>query len=72
MIVSREQIGARLRAARKRSGLRLVMIAESLHCDRSNLGHWERGRSEPNYTMLQRMCSLYGIEVADLFKQEAA
>jgi transcriptional regulator with XRE-family HTH domain len=71
-MISNQEIGARLRKARNDKGLMRKHVSYELGCGDTAVTSYESGSREPSFERLQRMCSLYGIEVADLFKQEAA
>jgi transcriptional regulator with XRE-family HTH domain len=67
-ILTKADIGKRLRAAREAAGKTMRGAADDLDSSRVQLTRWECGYHEVNYTMLQRMCAAYGITVGDLFK----
>jgi transcriptional regulator with XRE-family HTH domain len=67
-ILTKADIGKRLRAARQAAGKTMRGAADELDSSRVQMTRWECGYNEANYTMLQRMCAAYGITVGDLFK----
>jgi transcriptional regulator with XRE-family HTH domain len=76
----RSQLGAGLKAARRRAGLSAsdasaALTAKGLKCRRGTLLAWERGvgptSREPFSSDLRLIASLYGCDVQDFFNDAA-
>ena len=51
-----------LKAARVNAGLTQQKAAAKLGVNKKTVGSWEKGRSLPQPTMIDKICELYGIE----------
>lgn len=56
-----KNLAVNLRILRDRTGLSGPAVAARLGINSSRLGHWETGLASPDYTMLVRLCDLYGF-----------
>lgn len=41
-------------------------LAKKLGVTINNIGHWEKGRTEPNIDMLFKICAIFEITIEDL------
>jgi len=41
-------------------------LAEKLEVSVNNVGHWEKGRTEPNINTLLKICEIFNISIEDL------
>lgn len=55
-----------LKILRNRKGFSQQEVAKMIGIKQTRLGHWETGFASPDYTMLVKMCDLYGYE--DIYK----
>lgn len=55
----------RLRALRRAAGLTQKKVAEDLQIGYQTYLRWERGETEPNFTELRALASLFGVELND-------
>lgn len=60
-------VGARLRAIRRRTGLRLKDVAARAGCSESMLSKIETGHVSPSINMLHRICRILGTNIGTLF-----
>jgi transcriptional regulator with XRE-family HTH domain len=67
-----ENLGRRLRSARRRRGLTLATLAERAAMSESFLSQLERGLTGVSLDSLQRLTQALGIRVADLFEPDHA
>jgi DNA-binding XRE family transcriptional regulator len=44
-------------------------LADKLNLTTNNIGHWEKGRTEPNIDTLIKLSKLFGITVDELIKE---
>lgn len=51
-----------LAAARKNAGFTQAEAAERIGVSTSTLVNWEKGRTSPKQTEVNKMCSLYDVE----------
>ena len=63
-----------LRAARARSGLTQKQVARKIgrRLDGTDVSRWERGVNRPSDKNTAKLCKLFEITFADLYKDEAA
>ena len=52
-----------LKVLRKKAKLTQAEIASQLGVDRSTYAKYENGQSEPNFEIMQRLSSLFGVSV---------
>lgn len=64
----RVEVGARLRAARKRSGLTLEQLAQATGLSKGYISRVERDQSSPTVHAVAAMCDTLGIAVGELFR----
>lgn len=62
------EVGARLRAARKRRGLTLEQLAQATGLSKGYVSRVERDRSSPTVHAVAAMCDTLGIAVGELFR----
>lgn len=67
----RQQVGARIKAARKAAGLTIDDVAAHLDVNRATVGHWETGKNPVDIGKLYRVARLCGCEPAALLADEA-
>ena len=41
-------------------------LAEKLNVSVNNIGHWEKGRTEPNIDMLLKICKIFDVPIEEL------
>ena len=70
-MISKKEIGARLRAAREARGMTPSIAARNLGTTNVQVSRWETGANAPSIVYLERVCDMYGISVADLFGKKA-
>ncbi|MBP3637839.1 MAG: helix-turn-helix transcriptional regulator [Clostridia bacterium] len=58
-----QTLGERLTRARKARGLTQEQLAESMHCSRQAISHWENGRSLPDVESLALLNQLLGCDL---------
>ena len=64
-----QMVGAKVRAARRASGLTLDEVAERMETSRTALLRLEQGRRHwPNFGTLYRVARVLGVPVADLVR----
>lgn len=63
LIMANEMIGQRLRDLRNRKGYTQQDVADMLHLkNKSTLGSWEIGKSEPDALTFLKLCDIYEVE----------
>lgn len=67
--MSSESLGSRLRARRRAKRLTLREVADRTELTESFLSQLERGISSASVATLQRLCSVLGLSVGDLFDE---
>lgn len=60
----------RLRAARRRAGIRPEKLALEVGRSAHTVSAWERGASTPSAVMLGRIANVLGIAPGDLYAEE--
>ena len=55
-----------LKAARIGSGMTQKQVAVELNVVESCYANWEQGRTEPNITMLRKLCELFDTNLDEL------
>jgi len=65
-------LGKNLRFLRKQKGWTQAELAEKLQVNRSLIGAYEEGRSEPRLTTLMLLCELFKVDVASLLQKPLA
>lgn len=66
------KIGSKLAQLRKEAKFTQKELADILEVRPATIGHWEQDRNEPSYEMLNRLTSLYGISISELFGEKPA
>lgn len=66
------EIGKKLRAIRLAAGLSELKLARLAGVSQSTLSEVEHGKYPPRLDFLQRVCSVLGISLADLFSDQPA
>jgi transcriptional regulator with XRE-family HTH domain len=61
-------LGNNIRYLRKQKGLTQAELAEKLSVNRSLIGAYEEGRSEPRLATLQLLCSIFKVGLAQLIE----
>lgn len=56
-----KELGANLKAARKRAGLEQAEVAERLGVHEVTISNWERGHREPDEATIAQLAELYGL-----------
>ena len=59
-------ISEKLRKTRTKLGFKQSEVAERLGCAPTSLTHWENGKVNPPFEMLEKVCGVYGISPLDL------
>lgn len=67
MVVSRAEIGTRLRRLRDVSGVSIGDVAEAAGKGVDLVYRWERGEREPGLEELQKVARLHGVEASHFF-----
>lgn len=67
-----QTLGERLTHARKARGLTQEQLAESMHCSRQAISHWETGRSQPDVESLAMLNQLLGCDLLNCPAESAA
>lgn len=62
------RFGGRLRSLRRRRGITLQDLARDLGVHFTTVSSWERGRSEPEFALLDRLASRLGVRVGELLE----
>ena len=57
-----------LKTYRKQSDMTQKELAEKLEVTVNNIGHWEKGRTEPNLDTLVKMTQIFNITLDELIK----
>ena len=67
-----EKILGNLRNARAKSGFSQAYIAEKLNVEQVTYGRWERGDTAISVRDLLRICTVFSIDITDLFPSKAS
>lgn len=51
---------------RQQANLTQKQLAEKLNVSKNNIGHWEKGRSEPNIDTLIALAKMFSITIDEL------
>ncbi len=65
--MTKEEIGAKLKAKRISCGMTQQEVAEKIGRKQPIVGHWETGYSQPDANTLFLLCDIYGTTVDDVF-----
>lgn len=65
--MTKEEIGAKLKAKRIACGMTQQEVAEKIGRKQPIVGHWETGYSQPDANTLFTLCDIYGTTVDDVF-----
>ena len=57
-----------LNTYRKQNNMTQKELAEKLEVTVNNIGHWEKGRTEPNLDTLVKMTQIFNITLDELIK----
>jgi uncharacterized protein YjbI with pentapeptide repeats len=63
MMMEAKSIGNKIYQARKKLGHSQAQLAEAVHVSQQAVGKWERGESIPDLIMLNRLCSILGVDL---------
>lgn len=55
-----------LKSIRKEKGLSQKQIAQQLNVVESCYANWEQGRTEPNISMLRKLCKIFNVSIEEL------
>lgn len=64
---SRAKIGARLRALRKKAGLKPVELARALDLTQPSVSNWETGKTSPSLDKLPQIAEVLDADLAELY-----
>lgn len=53
---------------RKQANMTQKELASKLNVSINNIGHWEKGRTEPNIDTLLKICEIFDISLDDLLR----
>lgn len=67
-----DEVGGRLRAARRSAGLTQKQLAEELGVEAITVSRWERGATSPSLQRLRRIAELTHSTVSDLVREPDA
>lgn len=62
-----DELGEKIRGARKEKGLTLMEVARSAGCSASFISGVERGKVSPSITTLKRVANALGVNIVDFF-----
>lgn len=65
----REIMAAKLREARKNSGLTAEEVGVQVGKSKKTIYSWESGKGQPDADMLIKVCRIYGMDVKDFFTE---
>lgn len=51
---------------RKQEKLTQSQLAQKIGVSTNNIGHWEKGRTEPNIDTLLKLCDIFGVTIEEL------
>lgn len=51
---------------RKNANMTQETLAKKLGVSTNNIGHWEKGRTEPNIDMLLKICEVLNVTIDEL------
>ena len=57
-------------AARKYKDWSLYKLAKELNMHQQTVYGWANGRTQPSYENMDKLCSILGCEISDLFEAE--
>ncbi len=66
-MADKTEIGLFLAKLRKEKKMTQAELAEQLHVSNKTVSRWETGVVMPDYTDMIALCTLYGIEIQELF-----
>lgn len=55
-----------LKSIRKEKGFSQKQIAQQLNVVESCYANWEQGRTEPNISMLRKLCEIFNVSIEEL------
>lgn len=58
-----------LKKARTEAGMTQKQLADAIGLDRSEIAHYERGVSKPNFDRVPKICNALNITVEKLFEK---
>lgn len=68
----REIMAAKLREARKNSGLTAEEVGSQVGKSKKTIYSWESGKGQPDADMLIKVCRIYGMDVKDFFTESGS
>lgn len=68
-MMSKMEIAHRLRDLRHDAGLTITEVGQAIGKTPQAVYAWEVGRNAPDFEALQKICSVYGITVGELFDE---
>ncbi|MDR2902917.1 MAG: helix-turn-helix transcriptional regulator [Clostridiales bacterium] len=70
--MANNKLGETIRNCRNELGLTQQQLSDSLGLkNKSTLGSWEIGKSEPDYEMIGKLCDVFGIDANTFFGWES-
>jgi transcriptional regulator with XRE-family HTH domain len=67
MVMTKEEIGEKLKAARLSCGMTQQEVANKIGRKQPIIGHWETGYSQPDANTLFTLCDIFGTTVDEVF-----
>ena len=67
MVMTKEEIGEKLKAARISCGMTQQEVANKIGRKQPIIGHWETGYSQPDANTLFMLCDIFGTTVDEVF-----
>lgn len=55
-----------LRIQRTQAKMSQRLLAQKIGVSVNNIGHWEKGRTEPNIDTLLKICTIFDISIEEL------
>lgn len=68
--MKKEEMGVRLKRARKKAGLTQSQVAEITGIAQVQLSYFETGKREPGISQLETLASLYGYQIQHFIEME--
>lgn len=66
--MTKQEIGAILKASRESRGLSRPQVAELIGKSQKTIEHWESGYAQPDANTLFELCDLYGVSIDEVFR----
>lgn len=67
-LISKMEIGAKLKEARKQAGLTQEKVAENIQVSRQTISNWENEKSFPDIVSVIKLSNLYSVSLDNLLK----